>query len=214
MVRPLRWTQWVTVGSLAGALVVGIGGLFVVDKSVKFELGVETGVLVGSLAGIFAEVWVVSRDRRAQALRALKGELVTNEDTLDSAFSPSRAVDASLNVFPRLPMSAADHALTADILDPERDAELVSRLHAWRNVVDGLHHRLDLTELRTLASDAPESEIEEFNRGISTGGFLKDTRDRLSELQVEVARASSKKSRRSQAERGHGGNVAAPLSTD
>jgi hypothetical protein len=85
-------------------------------------------------------------------------------------------------VYPRLPVSATDAALTSGALANQSDEDLLRRLRNWRDEVNGFNRRLELTEIRIFTSGLP-TEIADFERALhSNDSYLNDTRSHLREL--------------------------------
>ncbi|MGH3821578.1 MAG: hypothetical protein ACRDRA_01845 [Pseudonocardiaceae bacterium] len=94
-------------------------------------------------------------------------ELRRDIDILDyPQFAPSEETPRP-RVYPRLPVSATDAALTSGALDERSDNELIQRLHNWRDEVNGFNRRLDLTEMRIFirGTTADMLEFERTLRG-------------------------------------------------
>ena len=79
-------------------------------------------------------------------------------------------------------VSAVDSAFASGALSPRRDGELIGKLHAWRDTVNTVNRRLDLTESLTFAT-ASTDEVEQFNRALHrTDGYLHGVHDILDDL--------------------------------
>ncbi len=86
-------------------------------------------------------------------------------------------------VYPRLVVSAVDSAFASGALSRRRDGELIAKLHAWRDTVNTVNRRLDLTESLTFATSSTD-EVEAFNRALHrSDGYLTGARALLAELQ-------------------------------
>lgn len=177
----------ITFGCVGVSAVVSVVWFLTGHGSGRFEPAVQTLCIVAGLTGVLAERRAVARERRDSALRSLADELRTCESILsDPRLAPSPASPSQPRVYPRLPVSAADAALASGALSGERDAELVGRLHAWRDEVAGLNRRLELTELRIFTAGHRE-EFAEFQRALlRPDGVMNDVRQRLWNLRRVV----------------------------
>lgn len=172
-----------TFSSVAGSAVVSIFWFGIVSGSSRFEPAVETLGLVAGLTGILAERLATARERRRLVIAGLVDEFRKTASILDDPrFAPRAGRAARPQVYPRLPVSATDFAMTTGVLADRRDAELLRRLHAWRDEVNGFNRRLDLTELRTFANGL-EEEIGEFERALNRDdGYLSELRRLVQDL--------------------------------
>jgi hypothetical protein len=110
-------------------------------------------------------------------------ELQRAASILDGPQFNQSAEAPRLRVYPRLPVSATDAALTSDALTQSSDDDLLRLLHNWRDDVNGFNRRLDLTEIRvfTLGTLA---EITEFERVLHRNdGYLAQIHRHLQGLQ-------------------------------
>lgn len=150
---------WVTYGLLGVAFVLGVLWL-VHPQNSRWEPAVNSITLVAGLTGIFVERLSAAAERRSEVLTAVADELAENERILgDERFTPNES--RRRQVYPRLIASAVDRAVTSGVLDTGRDTELVRQLHRWRDTVQELNRRLDLTEMRTFTTTSDE-ELEWF----------------------------------------------------
>lgn len=174
-----------TFGALALALGLGIGWLVVSPGDQRWEPAVNTLALVAGITGIFAERWAAERERRLAAVDSIRAELA--HDLLvfeDEAFSRHPEAFRRRRVYPRLVVSAVDSAFASGALSPRRDGELIGKLHAWRDTVNTVNRRLDLTESLTFATSST-TEVEQFNRALHRAdGYLTGARELLRDLRA------------------------------
>jgi hypothetical protein len=149
----------------------------------RLEPAVQTLGLLGGITGLLAERRAALRARRGLALATLAEEFRATSSVLtDPRFTPGPEPGRP-RVYPRIPVSAVDAALTSGALDDRADAEAVRRLHGWRDAVTGFNRRLDLTEVRTFTTGTP-AEIGQFERAIChRDGYLAEVRRQFSGLQ-------------------------------
>src|SRR5262249_9780631 len=128
--------------------------------------------LLGGLTGVLAERRAGARERRRITLLTLADELHRAEAVLaDPRFTMAQESPRA-RVYPRLPVSATDAALTSGALAEQNDAELLRRLHNWRDEVNGFNRRLELTENRIFIAYAPV-EVTEFEHTLHrSDGYL------------------------------------------
>ncbi|MEV6673995.1 hypothetical protein [Streptomyces sp. NPDC051162] len=125
-----------------------------------FEPATSGLALVAAITGVYAERRAAARERRAQALYALAGELVKNTELLDGeGFAPLDPEAPKARVYPRLVQSASDAALVSGVFSEPGHDELIALLHHWRDAVHDFNRRLDLTELRTYVGAVPPEEL-------------------------------------------------------
>jgi hypothetical protein len=138
----------VTLVSVGISAVISIAWFVTVQGPSRFEPAVATLGIVAGLTGVLAEHRVAAHERRHASLTTLMDELQRNTIILDDLW-PGMSQDAPRpRVYPRLPVSATDAALVSGALTDPRDAELLQRLHGWREEVNGFNRRLELTEIR------------------------------------------------------------------
>lgn len=173
----------VTFGGIATSAVVSIVWLVDVSGTSKFEPAVQTlGLLIG-LTGVLAERRASAQERRHLTLVALTDELRRITSILDSPQFAQSAGTLRPQVYPRLPVSATDAALTSGALTEQSDDDLVRLLHNWRDEVNGFNRRLELTELRVFTSGAL-IELAEFERVLHRNdGYLVQISRNLYDLQ-------------------------------
>jgi ABC-type transporter Mla subunit MlaD len=173
-----------TFGALAVAAGLGIAWLVVSPGDQRWEPAVNTLALLAGISGIFAERWAAERERRLQAVESIRAELAHDVEVLDDdAFSMDPDGFRRRRVYPRLVVSAVDSAFASGALSRRRDGELIRRLHAWRDIVNTVNRRLDLTESLTFATGSMD-EVEAFNRALHrSDGYLTGVRELLVELQ-------------------------------
>lgn len=174
-----------TFGSLAVAATVSLLWLVTASGTARFEPAVETLGLLAGLTGVFAERRAAARERREVTVAALARELAKAAAILDgSGFSGDR--ESRRHVYPRLPLSATDAALTSGALAERDDAVLLGLLNDWRDDVTGFNRRLELTELR-LFGTPDDDEALDFDRALRrTDGYLYQLRRHLRELRADL----------------------------
>lgn len=176
----------VTYGLLAVAFGLGVVWFFWPDNS-RWEPAVNSLTLVAGLTGIFVERLTSEAERRSEILRAVRDELEENQRLLaDERFTATNG--RRRQIYPRLVISAVDSALVSGILARQREAALADQLHRWRDTVNELNRRLDLTELRTFSESISDEELEGFQRALQDpDSYLAATRERLTSLMLTLA---------------------------
>lgn len=177
----------VTLGSVGVSAAIGIVWFVTVQGTSRFEPAVATlGLLVG-LSGVLAERRVAVRERRHVSLTTLVDELQRDTSILDDPrFSLSQETPRP-RVYPRLPVSATDAALISGALVERSDAELLQRLHNWRDETNGFNRRLELTEICIFTARVP-AEMAEFERALHcSDGYLNQMRHHLRDLRNYLA---------------------------
>lgn len=171
----------VTYGLLAVAFTLGVVWFFWPDNS-RWEPAVNSLTLVAGLTGIFVERLTSEAERRSEILRAVRDELAENQRLLaDERFTTTNG--RRRQIYPRLIISAVDSALVSGVLARQREAALADQLHRWRDTVNELNRRLDLTELRTFSESISDDELEGFQRALQgPDSYLAATRERLTGL--------------------------------
>lgn len=177
----------VTFSSVAFSVVMSIVWLSTTSGASRLEPAVHIFGLLAGLTGVFAERRVAARERRHLALMTLTDELRRDTIILDGPeFAPSKETPRP-RVYPRLPVSATDAALTLGALAEQRDDELLRLLHNWRDEVNGFNRRLELTEILIFTSENPV-DIAEFECALHCGdAYLNQIRGHLQDLQDYLA---------------------------
>lgn len=173
-----------TFGSIAVAAIISIVWFWVSDSESRFEPAVGILGLLGGLFGILAERRAATHERRRTAMTSLADELGRAKEVLSDGCWPASGSDHRPRVYPRLPISAVDAALVSGALTEPGDADLVGRLHQWRDEANGFNRRLDLTEIRVLVVGAAH-ETPDFDRALN--GYLDQVRSGLADLRQVVA---------------------------
>jgi len=175
-----------TTGSLVVAFVVTAFWFAGATGSGRLEPAAEALGLLAGITGVVAERRAATRERRAQALAAVRDELHANRAVLDSPpFAPSGAGRPVRQVYRRLVTSAVDAALLSSVLSPTTDEELTRGLRGWRNQVEVFNQQLSLAEILafTSASDQVEAVLADLHDGLhSPDGPLVALRSRLDRL--------------------------------
>lgn len=167
-----------TFGSVGAAALISVVWFAASSGGDLFEPAVGLLGILGGLTGILAERRAAANDRRKAIRATLLDELNRTATILaDATFDTPH-----VQVYPRLPLSAVDAALTSGVLLEPSDTELLNQLHQWRDVVNGFHRRLELTETRVFAAGATH-EANDLHRALHReGGFLEHIRGRLTQL--------------------------------
>lgn len=177
----------ITFGCVIFAAVISLVWLITADGASRFEPTVSGLGLLGGLAGILAERRATTQERRNLALLTLLDELRRDTETLaDPRFYTNRSAPTP-RVYPRLPVSATDAALISGALAERSDAELLGRLHNWRDEVTGFNRRLELTENRIFAVGAPVESAEFGRMQYRSDDYLRQVRLHLRELQDYIS---------------------------
>jgi hypothetical protein len=185
-----------TFSSVALSAVISIVWFITTSGASRFEPTVQLFGLLGGLTGVLAERRAAARERRHLALVTLMDELRGDTAILDGpGFAPSKEMPRP-RVYPRLPVSATDAALTSGALAKRSDDVLLRRLHSWRDEVNGFNWRLELTEIRVFTSGIP-AEVAEFERVLyCSDGYLNQISGHLRDLQDYLAENYQTKSKR------------------
>jgi hypothetical protein len=172
-----------TFSSVTASAVISITWFVTATGPARFEPAVETLGLVAGLTGVLVERRTAARERRQLTIAALADELHKCVSVLnDPRFAPRSTVALRPRVYPQLPVSATEAALISGALAERRDADLLRRLHAWRDDVKGFNRRLELTELRLFTTGLHE-EIAEFERALHRDdGYLNELRRQVRDL--------------------------------
>ena len=186
MKRSWSWSSLIaaaTLCSVAGAAVISVYWFADPPASSRFEPAVQTLGLVAGVTGLLAERRAAARERRLLAIASLVDEFRKSAAILDDPRFARRAeASPRPRVYPRLPISATDSAMISGALAEPGDAELLRRLHTWRDEVNGFNRRLDLTELR-LFTTGLYGEIGEFERALHRDdGYLNELCRHVREL--------------------------------
>lgn len=173
----------ITFGFVIFSAVISLIWLITADGVSRFEPAVSGLGLLGGLAGILAERRATAQERRNLALLTLVDELHRDTEILADPRFYTNGPALTPHVYPRLPVSATDATLISGALAEHSDAELLGRLHNWRDEVNGFNRRLELTENRIFTTGAP-AEVAEFERMLyRSDGYLKHVRLHLQDLQ-------------------------------
>jgi hypothetical protein len=183
-----------TFGSMALSGAIGVVWFTTAHGVSRFEPAVAVLGLLAGLVGVLAERRAYARERRQLTLVTLADELRRAGSVLDDPrFGPDRE-SSRPRVYPRLPVSATDAALVSGTLAERDDAELLRRLHNWRDEVNGFNRRLELTENRIFIAYVPV-EVTEFERALhSRDGYLTQVRGHLTTLMEHVISLNKKDS--------------------
>jgi hypothetical protein len=74
-------------------------------------------------------------------------------------------------------------------LELHRDADLVGRLHRWRDTVHLFNRRLDLTEISTFSNTISAAELAGFHRALHReNNYFAATRELLENLLTKLPR--------------------------
>jgi hypothetical protein len=177
----------VTFSSVAFSAVISIVWFSTTSGASRFEPAVQIFGLIGGLTGVLAERRAAARERRHLALVTLTDELRRDTTILDGPeFAPSKETPRP-RVYPRLPVSATDAALTSGALAERSDDELLRLLHDWRDEVNGFNRRLELTEILIFTSENP-ADVAEFECALHCGdAYLNQVQSQLRHLQDYLA---------------------------
>ena len=95
-------------------------------------------------------------------------------------------------MYPRLPVSAVDAAVVSGALSQRGDADLLNRLHQWRDEANGFNRRLEITEMCVFSDkETAEQEMAEFDRALhQDNGYLDQIRRDLGELREFLGHGS------------------------
>ena len=171
-----------TFGSVAISEAISISWFVAASGTSRFEPAIQALGLLGGLAGLLAERRAAARERRYLTLTALVDELRRDASILNGPYFSLSNETPRPRVYPRLPVSATDAALTSGALANRSDEALLRRLHNWRDEVNGFNRRLELTEIRIFTSGLP-AEIAEFERALhSDDSYLSDIHCQLYDL--------------------------------
>lgn len=171
-----------TFGCVTLSAVISLVWLITAHGAARFEPAVSGLGLLGGLAGILAERRAAAQERRHLALLTLMDELRRDAEILaDPQFSASRTTPTP-RVYPRLPVSATDATLISGSLAEQADADLLSRLHKWRDEVNGFNRRLEITENIIFTAET-RVEVADFERMLyRSDSYLNQVRLHLHEL--------------------------------
>jgi uncharacterized membrane protein len=176
----------VTYVLLTTAFVLGVLW-FVVPGEPRWEPAVNSLTLVAGMTGLIVERLSSEAERHTQVLAAVRRELERNQAVLTDNEFARGADDRPRAVFARLAVSAVDAALVSGALDRRRDTGLVTRLHRWRDTVQGFNRRLDLTENMSVLERQSSGEREVWDAAMRLrGGYVAQTRAQLDELLVAL----------------------------
>jgi hypothetical protein len=175
----------VTFSSVAFSAVISV--VWLITGVSMLEPAVQIFGLIGGLTGVLAERLAATRERRHLALVTLTDELRRDATILDGPeFAPSKETPRP-RVYPRLPVSATDSALTSGALAERSDGDLLRLLHDWRDEVTGFNRRLELTEILIFTSENP-TDIAEFECALHCGdAYLSQVQRQLRGLQDYLA---------------------------
>jgi hypothetical protein len=175
----------ITFGSVAFSAVISV--VWLITGASILEPAVQIFGLIGGLTGVLAERLAAARERRHLALVTLADELRRDTAILDGPeFAPCKETPRP-RVYPRLPVSATDAALTLGALADRSDDELLRLLHNWRDEVNGFNRRLELTEILIFTSENP-ADIAEFECALHCGdAYLNQVQRQLRDLQNYLA---------------------------
>jgi hypothetical protein len=174
-----------TFGSISVATVMSLVWFSISSGEARLEPAVGVFGLLGGLAGILAERRAARQEKRRLTLATLTDELHRARMVLaDERFSPSSETARRPRVYPRLPLSAVDAALVSGALTEPGDTNLLSKLHQWRDEVNGFNRRLELTEMRIFGVGAAH-EMADFDRALY--GYLEQVGRNLDNLQRHMA---------------------------
>jgi len=179
-----------TTGSLVLAFVLTAFWFTGASGSGRLEPAAEALGLLAGISGVVAERRAATRERRAQALAAVRDELDVNHAVLDlPPFAPvvpgapgGRPVR---QVYRRLLFSAVDAALLSAVLSPSRDGELTRLLRDWRNQVEVFNQQLSLAEILAFTTDSAQVQavLDDLHDGLhGPDGPLVGLRARLATL--------------------------------
>jgi hypothetical protein len=102
-----------TFGSVAISEAISISWFFTVSGGSRFEPAIQMLGLLGGLAGVLGERRAAARERRHLTLVALVDELRMDSSILGSPYFSINDETPRPRVYPRLPISATDAALTS-----------------------------------------------------------------------------------------------------
>lgn len=145
--RPTVRGVIVAVTAVSLVLSFGLSAVWfaVVSGDSRYEPAVQSLGLLAGIAGVIAERRAATLERRAQALTAVRAELVGNRDVL-GRFATGRDGVPRREVYPRVLTSAVDGALASAVLST-RDELLVRRLQEWRDAAATFNQQLTIAEL-------------------------------------------------------------------
>lgn len=170
-----------TFGSVAVSGAVSMVWFATEHGPSRFAPAVAILGLIGGLVGVLAEPRARARERRHLALITLADELRRDTSVLDDTKFTVNNETPRLRVYPRLPVSATDATLISGALAEPIDAELLRRLHNWRDEVNGFNRRLELTENRVFTTGVAK-EVTDFERTLHRDGYLNQVRHHLQDL--------------------------------
>ena len=169
-----------TFGSVGAAALISVVWFAASSGGDLFEPAVGLLGILGGLTGILAERRAAANDRR----KAIRATLLDELNRTATLLSGATFDTPHVQVYPRLPLSAVDAALTSGVLLEPSDTELLNQLHQWRDEVNGFHRRLELTETRVFAAGATHDATDLHRALHREGGYLEHIRERLTQLLV------------------------------
>jgi hypothetical protein len=184
-----RVISWISVVSLVWALGMSILWWYRGSWN-RMEAAASTFTLIAAVVGIPAERWAASRERRNRSLHSLREELAKNRQLInDPRFTTSSGAAATRKVYPRLLLSAVDTSLISGAFEVRGDSDLLDLLYRWRDAVQELNRRLDLTEIHLFSVPKISSdEVRTFEEALhGEDGYFRHVVDLLDELGERLA---------------------------
>jgi hypothetical protein len=188
MITPRRFVIALTCSSLLASLGLSCFWFASVHGGARYEPAVNGLLVFAAVVGLFAEPLVSAQQERELTLRAVRAELLQNAKILtDQRFAGDRPGAAGPKVYPRLGISAVEHALVSGGLARLHDADLVNTLHAWRNDVNDFNRRLELTEQLAFAAVGSGGLPQQFEAALHrTDGLFEAITRELGDLRARL----------------------------
>jgi len=144
-------------------------------------------LIFAAITGFFVERWLAEKNKRKELLISLAHEMYINMNLLnDKVFFPKTEEEKSkFVVFPRLESTLSNTLIWSGSFSGIKDKNLFKLLHEWREKVQQLNRRLELTESACMLNSTPNN-ITKWREKLSSGKVLKQVRDAYNNITKEI----------------------------
>ena len=135
--------------------------------SLDFEPAITALALLASIVAIFADRWILERERRREVLRVLAHELYMNIGVIKDLSSVKQPDKVNRpHVYPRFYTASLTTAISSGLFTGPRDEKLCKLMNGWLQRAVDFNSRLNVSEIQAFSNLAV---VQQFNEKVSEG---------------------------------------------